>query len=103
VNAAAAISEGVTALEAVVSGHTTTDVRRKLFQLLIDNGADVNSVPAVKEGRTAIEGSAELGRLDMVRFLLHHGAKGVNTAIKLADEHNHLEVARLLRHHENID
>jgi ankyrin repeat protein len=34
----------------------------------------VNDLPGKHEGRTAIEGAAEHGRLDMVRYLLEAGA-----------------------------
>jgi ankyrin repeat protein len=64
----------------------------------------VNARPAVKEGRTAIEGAAEHGRLDMVQLLLNAGAKGDVTgktgfkrAIELAEKNRHFAIAQVLR------
>jgi ankyrin repeat protein len=64
----------------------------------------VNGRPAIKEGRTAIEGAAEHGRLDTVQLLLNYGAKGdvvrgkgFKTAIELAEKSGHSEIVKLLR------
>ncbi|KAI1424264.1 ankyrin repeat-containing domain protein [Xylaria sp. FL1777] len=45
------------------------------LQILVEHGADVDAPPAKKDGRTALEGAAEHGRLDMVEFLLEMGAR----------------------------
>jgi ankyrin repeat protein len=75
-----------------------------LAKLLLDKGAEVNASPSLIEGRYAIEGAAEHGRLDMVQLLLNAGAKGnvlrgtgFKYAIKLAEKNNHYAVASLLR------
>ena len=64
----------------------------------------MNGRPAIKEGRTAIEGAAEHGRLDTVQLLLNYGAKedavqgkGFERAIALAQKNGHSEIANLLR------
>jgi hypothetical protein len=44
------------------------------LKILLKAGANVNGLPGKHEGRTAIEGAAEHGRLDMVRYLLEAGA-----------------------------
>jgi ankyrin repeat protein len=74
-----------------------------LAKLLINHGADVNAWPSVVEGRTAIEGAAEHGRLDMVQLLLNAGAKGdvgrgkgFTKAIELANKEGHFAIASLL-------
>jgi ankyrin repeat protein len=41
--------------------------------MLLKAGADVNASPAYIEGRTALEGAAENGRLDLVQLLLNAG------------------------------
>jgi ankyrin repeat protein len=72
--------------------------------MLLQMGADVNARLAIKEGRTAIEGAAEHGRLDIVQLLLNAGAKGVvirktgfEMAIELAEKNRHFAIAQLLR------
>ncbi|KAK2051780.1 hypothetical protein LY76DRAFT_470800, partial [Colletotrichum caudatum] len=69
---------------------------------LLERGADVNAPPAAEEGRTAIEGAAEHGRLDMVRFLISAGAvgdaeKGFGRAIELAEQEHRFTIADFLR------
>lgn len=56
-----------------------------------------------KEGRTALEGAAEHGRLDIVQMLLNAGVVGDPTklhrfdrAIELARDNGHSAVASLL-------
>jgi ankyrin repeat protein len=68
------------------------------------SGAEVNAEPAGIEGRMALDGVAEHGRLDMVQLLLNLGAKsevpgrtGFNTAIKLVSKNSHFVVAELLK------
>lgn len=68
----------------------------KLVTLLSDRGADLNAEPAIKNGRTALEGAAEHGRLDMVYLLLNAGARckregmtGYDSSIKLAKKEAH--------------
>ena len=41
---------------------------------LLDVGAEVNAKPAMLDGRTAFEGATEHGRIEMMMFLVHHGA-----------------------------
>jgi ankyrin repeat protein len=64
----------------------------------------VNGRPALRDGRTAIEGAAEHGRLDTVQLLLNYGAtggvvwgKGLKKAKDLAEENGHTEIAKMLR------
>jgi ankyrin repeat protein len=74
------------------------------MQYLLAKGANMNSRPAIKEGRTAIEGAAEHGRLDMVQSLLNYGVigdgmrgTGYKRAVDLAEENGHIEIANLLK------
>ena len=61
---------------------------------LLSLGADPHAQGAEHEGRTAFQGAAEYGRIDIVKVLwnctggLGFGSWEVETAIKLA-EHNH--------------
>jgi ankyrin repeat protein len=70
--------------------------------LLDDFRADVNGRPAILSGRTALEGAAEHGRLDVVQILLNAGAKPRDghadfyLAVKFAERQGHWAVVRLL-------
>jgi ankyrin repeat protein len=71
--------------------------------MLIEKGANVNALPAFNDGRTAIEGAAEHGRLDTVKMLINAGATGdivgkagFTKAINLAKKNSHFQVAELL-------
>jgi ankyrin repeat protein len=46
----------------------------KLVILLLEKGADVNAPASPQEGRMALDGAAEHGRLDTVQLLLTFGA-----------------------------
>ncbi|KAF2117954.1 ankyrin repeat-containing domain protein [Lophiotrema nucula] len=46
----------------------------EILALLLVHGGHLNAAPAPQSGRYAIEGAAEMGRLDMVRFLIACGA-----------------------------
>jgi len=102
--APAAGEGGVTALQAAaIRGHIN------IALLLIEREAAVNATPALKDGRTAIDGAAEHGRLDMVQMLLNAGAigdpfgqHGFKNAIKLARENRHTVVVDLLEQHERM-
>jgi ankyrin repeat protein len=52
----------------------------EILDLLVRAGADLNAPPGAYHGRTALEGAAEWGRLDMTSYLLSQGAdvKGRN-------------------------
>ncbi|KAH8638873.1 hypothetical protein IG631_06643 [Alternaria alternata] len=41
--------------------------------MLVQHGADINALCSKYEGRTAFEGAAEHGRIDMLLFLFHNG------------------------------
>jgi ankyrin repeat protein len=71
--------------------------------MLIKAGADPNAPSAKFDGRTALEGAAENGRLDMVQLLLNAKAdiggsdgKNAERARDLALNNGHAVVARLL-------
>ena len=63
----------------------------------------MNAAGAISNGRTALDGAAEHGRLDMVQMLLNAGARGDSTkahrfgrAMELARINGHFAVAKLL-------
>jgi ankyrin repeat protein len=71
--------------------------------VLLDAGADVNASGASEFGRTALEGAAGLGRIDMVQFLLNAGAelhgrgeKQYREAVKWASWNGHHAIRRVL-------
>ncbi|KAK3984771.1 ankyrin repeat-containing domain protein, partial [Cladorrhinum sp. PSN332] len=90
-----------TALQfAAIYGHL------QMAELLLQNGADINAPAANYCGRTTLEGAAENGRLEMVRFLLISEAKlkisgpyriHFLRAVKLANDNGHKEVAEFLK------
>jgi ankyrin repeat protein len=71
--------------------------------MLLQAKADVDAPPAKYDGRTALEGAAEHGRLHMVHLLManschdgSHKAKYTKAA-NFATEEGHLAIAKLLR------
>ena len=73
---------------------------------LLSLGADPNAPASKVNGRTALEGAAEHGRLDMVKVLLNGGAGSrpdhdaqVASAIALAMDKGHLPICELLESH----
>ena len=67
-NAPAMRAWGGTALQLVAAnGYARIEVQ------LLKAGADVNAPPARHEGRTALEGTAEWARIDMVKLLFEAG------------------------------
>jgi ankyrin repeat protein len=88
---------GSTALQfAVIGGHIGTAV------LLIERGAHINAPGSKLNGRTALEGAAEHGRIDMLQLLINAGAcnNGRDNqylrSIRLAAMKGHLAVKNLL-------
>lgn len=76
--------------------------------LLVEHGADVNYAPARGHGRTAFEGAAQWGRLDMVLFLvqagddlsLQFGTDGETQgerAVRFARSSGHLALSRFMQ------
>jgi ankyrin repeat protein len=64
---------------------------------LIQRGANVNAAPVGENGRTALEGAAEHGRLDMVQLLLNLEAEVRGSrALQFARNEGHDGVAMLL-------
>lgn len=99
VNAKPGVTGGVTALQAAaIKGHV------KLATFLLGHNAEVNAPPAI-DGKTALEGAAEHGRLDMVQLLLNHKAVcedgGYSNAVKLAQKYGHWAVVDLLEAHSD--
>ena len=94
---------GATALQkAAVHGYLG------LAYAFIIHDADVNAPPGKWNGRTALEGAAEHGRLDMVQMLLNAGADigegghgQYERALKRAGKNGHLAVKRLLEEHHS--
>ena len=65
--------------------------------LLIEKGADVHAPALGEDGRTALEGAVEHGRLDVVQLLLNLGVEVAGTrAIQFAREEGHDGVVALL-------
>ena len=91
---------GATALQlATIKGHLGIAKR------LLDLGADPNARRGLEEGgRTALEGAAEHGRIDMIELLMQHGTRTTGIwrrqylrAIELAAQMGHHVAANLLR------
>lgn len=64
----------------------------------------MNAPPAERNGRAAIEGAIEHGRLDMVTFLLNAGARmeprghpGLEEALKRGERNGYRAVCRMVR------
>jgi ankyrin repeat protein len=69
----------------------------RVVTLLIEKGADVHAPAMGEDGRTALEGAAEHGRLDVVQLLLNLGVEVDGTrAIQFAREEGHDGVVALL-------
>ncbi|KXJ86087.1 hypothetical protein Micbo1qcDRAFT_168886 [Microdochium bolleyi] len=78
------------------------------MEMLINRGADLDAPGAVFQGRTALEGAAEHGRLDAVKLLLNSGTsttgegeESLLSAIKYARGNGHISVAELLEDHRD--
>ncbi|KAL5366268.1 ankyrin repeat-containing domain protein [Aspergillus floccosus] len=100
--------EVLTPLQAAVKNQLVS-----IVQLLVKSphtkidylGADVNAAPARRNGRTALEGAAEHGRIDMIRLFLDEGASLVGDdggrqyrrAVELAGKNGHVAAAKLLK------
>jgi ankyrin repeat protein len=72
----------------------------ELFQLLLDSGANVNSISPTEESITALEAASNAGHLDIVETLLRRGAEidgnpgsRIGTALKCAVVNGHAGVA----------
>lgn len=64
---------------------------------LIQKGANVNALPIGEHGRTALEGAAEHGRLDMIQLLLNLEAETPGSrALRFAKREGHEGVVALL-------
>ncbi len=80
------------------------DGSRELVELLLEHGADVNSLPAKESGATALQFAAIKGFLGIAHLLLESGAE-VNataaeidgrTALEVAAEHGWIDMVQLL-------
>lgn len=81
-----------TALQfAAIKGHIA------IVNELMQRGANVNALPIGEHGRTALEGAAEHGRLDMVQLLLNFAAETHGSrALRFAKREGHEGVVALL-------
>jgi ankyrin repeat protein len=83
--------EGTALQFAAISGSIS------VASFLIEHGADVNAPPIGKYGRSALEGAAEHGRLDMVQLLLNVEAEVRGSrAVQFARNEGHDGVVQLL-------
>jgi ankyrin repeat protein len=76
----------------------------EILDLLVEAGGDLNAPASSSGSRSALEGAAEWGRVDMTSYLLSHGAdvKGRNNknyrrAIYRAWDNGHRVLARMIR------
>jgi ankyrin repeat protein len=98
INTHAGESYGTALQEAIKNNHT------KIADLLLEHGADVNSLPALDRGVTALQAASINGMLEMTIRLLELGAdvcapaapKNGRTAIDGAAERGYLEMVQLL-------
>jgi ankyrin repeat protein len=68
--------------------------------VLLDAGADVNAPGSCINGRTALEGAAERGRIDIVQWLLNAGADVTGSrASQLALSQGYNGVKRIIESH----
>jgi ankyrin repeat protein len=83
--------EGTALQFAAISGSIS------VASVLIENGADVNAPGIGRNGRTALEGAAEHGRLDMVQLLLNVEAEVRGSrAVRFARSEGHDGVVQFL-------
>jgi ankyrin repeat protein len=83
--------EGTALQFAAISGSIS------VASVLIENGADVNAPGISRNGRTALEGAAEHGRLDMVQLLLNVEAEVRGSrAVRFARNEGHDGVVQFL-------
>ena len=75
-----------------------------IARLLLERGADVNAPPAKFDGRTALEGASENGRLDVTQLLLENGVRLDGAmrihyirAVAYASREGHVALATLLK------
>jgi Ankyrin repeats (3 copies) len=93
-----AANAGVTALQAACIGGYIG-----IACLLLSKGARINAPASPVKGRTALEGAAEYGRIDMLQMLLDNGAELYGTgerqylqSCKLAASNGHITARDLL-------
>jgi ankyrin repeat protein len=106
VNAAPAVSDGVTALEAAMSCRAGAAVKAKLFKLLLDNGAEVPR-PNGRRSTGIIHTIVQEGLTDLLEIALNAGADANQmlrgnegrTPLQLAAELGRLDVAQVLVAH----
>jgi ankyrin repeat protein len=106
VNAAPAVSDGVTALEAAMSCRAEAALKAKLFKLLLDNGAEF-SRPNGRNSKGIIHAIVKEGLTDLLEIALKAGAdanqmsrgKQGRTPLQLAAELGRLDVAHALIAH----
>ncbi|KAI9150021.1 Ankyrin-3 [Paramyrothecium foliicola] len=95
---------GVSALQAAaIFGRTG------MAKQLIDLGADIDACGAAHCGRTALEGAAEHGRIELIELLLYNGVKTTGSgqlqyirAIGFAEREGNDVVANMLRNHRSL-
>ncbi len=70
-------------------------ISRAIIKRQVERGADINSKD--KNGKTALIIFAEKGDLDMVKYLVKHGANDLRRALKIAQNKGYKEMADYLK------
>jgi ankyrin repeat protein len=80
-----------------------------LARYLLERGADINAPPGPNFGGTALQAAAKTGRIDMIQYLLDHGAKTTGRyriqyimAVSIAIRSGHDAAAEILQNHREL-